>query len=1307
MSTFPEANRPPTPSDDFPLQHDLTLQRSVEISSLNPNTVTNVRVASLRDAGDEPNTNIPILKQILGLQFRNSYFSLYRPLKTWREKSILVLAIVLSLAAGAPLPIIGVIFGKIINAFPPTEDELNTRIGQLLGVAVAYFCITWGWATCWGIVGERVSRGLREELLYKAVGMEVAYFEVECPDIANRLTADTQTIQLGTSEKAGLFLQSVAYFIAAFTTGFVLNARLTGILFAAVVPAMFVVITYGSKITAKYAKEAKEYSERANSVAEGAINAVEVVQAFNALDTLAEEHLGYMKPAVVQGVKKALSGAAMLGLVYFVAYAANALAFFEGSQQIAAGLFTGDQGAGTVYTVVFLILDASFVIGSFGPFLQTFALAAVAGQKIISLLDRPAPTINVYSEEGLKMPEPIEQNDIVLENVTFVYPARAGVRVVEDINLTFEAGKATAIVGPSGSGKSTVAAMLMRFYDPASGRVLIGGRDLKDINVRDYRKHVALVDQEPILFSGTIMDNIKHGLLHKDGLSDEEATERCYQAAKDANAYDFITNLPDGFDTKIGGTGSTQLSGGQRQRVSLARALASDPSILVLDEPTSALDATSEAVVLDALERAKSRKGRTTIMIAHRLATVQNTDKIVVIQNGRVAEEGTHKSLMERNGAYHALVKAQKLMSADSSASSISSAATKIDGGNSGKVIERVSDKVEDKITSEISEADVQEENKYPSSYLIRRALSLSKPDAVIITIGLIASIVTGGIVLGEAIVFGNLISILNEQKDSGKLKNRANFYSLMFFVLSLISLMAYTISGSAFGIVSERLIRRIRDISLRTILRQDREWFQKPGHSPSALMSMLNMDAGHLSGLSGVILGTICSVTTSMVGGIVLAHVVAWKIAIVLLAAVPVMLFAGFMRLRVLAKFEQRHETAYLDASALATEACTAIRTVAALGREKDVTRLYREAVDKPYRESLRFICFGNFWLAFALAITYFVYALAYYWGARQVREGNYTPKEFFIVLPALLFSAQASGQMFSLAPEITRAKTAAISVFKLHDQTPTIDIDNPRTKKGGNNIASSSRNRGKIEFRDVNFRYSSRPNVPVLRGLSLTVRPGQFAAFVGSSGAGKSSAIALLERFYDPNSGSILIDDVCIKDIPVRDHRSRIALVGQEPCLFPGSIHFNVGLGAGPGKEVTRDDVERVCKMCGLHDFIMGLPQGYETDCGTNGSQLSGGQKQRVALARALMRDPLILLLDEATSALDSHSEKLVQEAVAGASKGRTCVAVAHRLASIQKADCIYVFDQGRVVESGRHEELLMLGGIYATMSRQQTLS
>ncbi|KAF8460845.1 ABC transporter type 1, transmembrane domain-containing protein [Kalaharituber pfeilii] len=378
-------------------------QSNIEISSLNINPTT--QNSFTKRFVRFPNAFTSI--------FRTHYFRLYRPLETWREKLLLISAIILSLVAGVPLPIIGVIFGKIINGFPPDEETLKIRIAQLIGVAIAYFLVTWGWATCWGIVGERVARGLREQMLKKAMGMDMTYFEVECVDIAHRLTADTQTIQLGVSEKCGLFLQSIAYFIAAFITGFVLNPRLTGILFVAVIPPMGCVIIFGTAIVSKCAQLAQNDSAKANDVAEGAINAVQVVQAFGVLERLAEEHLRLIRPAVKNGIKKSIYGAAMLGVVYFVAYAANALAFYEGSRIITLEGFDAIEGAGTVYTVVFLILDASFVIGQFGPFLQTFALSAAAGEKVLSIIDHPEPIISSYATAGAKLP--INENGVELE----------------------------------------------------------------------------------------------------------------------------------------------------------------------------------------------------------------------------------------------------------------------------------------------------------------------------------------------------------------------------------------------------------------------------------------------------------------------------------------------------------------------------------------------------------------------------------------------------------------------------------------------------------------------------------------------------------------------------------------------------------------------------------------------------------------------------------------------------------------------------------------------------------------------------
>jgi ABC-type multidrug transport system fused ATPase/permease subunit len=914
------------------------------------------------------------IRQILGLNpFKTSYFSLYRPLKDWQSRAILAAAILFSIAAGVPLPLIGVVFGEIINEFPPPEDQLNTRLIQLMGIAIVYFAVTWGWSLCWAVIGERVSRKTREDLLERALGLDMAYFDIAAPDMTSILTEKTQTIQLGTSEKVGLFIASISYFLAAFTVGFTLNARLTGVLFVTVIPTMFLAVVYNNRIVSRLQKQAASFTESAAAVAESAIRSVHVVQAFGVSEQLAQDHVNYLRSALRSGIRRSVMSALNLGCIWCIAYSANALAFWYGHRLRKEEGNIG--GAGTIYAVVFLILDASFVVGQFGPFIQTFALAAAAGEKVLEIMDHPQPLIDVYSAEGKEVEASHFENNFELKNVTFVYPARPTVRVLDDISIQFPAGKVTGVVGPSGSGKSTVTALLLRLYDPSAGKVLFGGEDLRDLNVSSLRSHMALVTQHPVLFTGTILDNIKQGLPTWQPLTDEEVLARCQAAADEAHC-DFIEHLPNGIHTVIGSGHHSQLSGGQKQRITLARALVGNPSLLLLDEFTSAMDATSEAIVLDNLKKGSAASKRTTIIIAHRLVTVKDADQILVLKDGAVVEQGQHEELVKAKGVYAELIRAQQFDK--KRPSSGSSSIVSVDQVPRKELPARAESHAS---TSETTASSAAERKKLNTVQIIARCFRINQKESPAIGLGLFSSMVTGSIIIGEAIIFGNLVQLLNDRSGSEQLDSQVSSYSLKFFVLALIAFAAYTCSGSAFGVVSENLTLRIRDISLRTILKQDIAWFSKPGHSHHILMSRINMDSGHLSGLSGVIIGTVVSVTTSIVGGITLAHIMAWKIAIVLLGAVPIMVVAGFLRLRILSKSEERHQTAYNAAAALASEACASIQTVAALGRERDVLWMYKRAVQKPYEESLKFSIWGNSILAFSLSITYFVYALAYWW--------------------------------------------------------------------------------------------------------------------------------------------------------------------------------------------------------------------------------------------------------------------------------------------------------------------------------------
>jgi ATP-binding cassette subfamily B (MDR/TAP) protein 1 len=610
-----------------------------------------------------------------------------------------------------------------------------------------------------------------------------------------------------------------------------------------------------------------------------------------------------------------------------------------------------------------LILDASFVIGQAGPFIQSFSHAASAGRRIFDLIDYPDIPIDVYSKQGLRASQEnfAPGREIAFKDVSFSYPARPLEKVLDSVSLKIKTGSTVGIVGASGSGKSTIAALLLRLYDPAEGFISIDGTSIPDFNLASLRHHISLVDQDPAVYSGSIYANIRDGYKGPE-LSEDEMRGRCVRAAKAADAWSFIEVLPNGIDTWLGEPAGTKLSGGQKQRVCIARALVSDPSLLVLDEATSALDTISEQSILSSLGTLRSLGRHTRVVIAHRLASVRHADNIIVMGKGRILEQGTHDSLMSNiGGAYYHLIEAQKFASDDSS-SFDSSDENEFNAGKSAEVEMKES-------TSLSSSMEILVERGRPlgTFTIIKRCLRLSRSKLFFTLLALVGSLMTGGLILGESIIFGHLVQLLNSSVPSGQV----DFYCLMFFVVSLIALVGYITSGSCFGIVSEYLIFRTRDLSLRTILRQDMAWFSQEGRSTSSLISVISMDAGHLSGLSGVIIGTITSALVSVVGGAILAFIVAWKIAIVLLATSPVVILAGFLRLRVLSKLEEKSQLAYTDAASLATEACSSIRTVAALGTEKATSERFRRAVDKFQEQTFRDMVLGNVILAFALSVT------------------------------------------------------------------------------------------------------------------------------------------------------------------------------------------------------------------------------------------------------------------------------------------------------------------------------------------------
>ncbi|KAI5790235.1 P-loop containing nucleoside triphosphate hydrolase protein [Geopyxis carbonaria] len=1259
-----------------------------------------------------------------------NFFSLYK-FATTNDRIFAVIGVITSIIGGAILPVMTILFGQLAQTFQNfalqtiTKGKLQSEIDRFtlyfLYLAIGEFVMVYISTVAFIYTGEHIAQKIREQYLAAILRQNIAFFDkLGAGEITTRITADTNLVQEGISEKIGLTLAAVATFFTAFIIGFIKSWKLTLILTSTVL-AITLVMGGGSTFIVKYNKQSLNSYAEGGTVAEEVISSIRNTTAFNTQDKLARQYDEHLVVAEKWGYKVKAALGCMIGSMMAIIYLNYGLAFWQGSRF----LVKGEANLSQVLTVLMSIMIGAFSLGNVAPNLQAFTTSVAAAAKIYGTIYRESP-LNPDSEEGQKL-ENVE-GTIELRGVKHIYPSRPSVEVISNMNLVIPAGKVTALVGASGSGKSTIVGLVERFYDPVGGQVFLDGHDVSTLNLRWLREHISLVQQEPVLFGTTIYGNVCHGLIgtRHENASEEVKRELVTKACVMSNADTFIRSLPEGYETNVGERGFL-MSGGQKQRIAIARAIVSDPKILLLDEATSALDTRSEGVVQRALDTAS--QGRTTIVIAHRLSTVKSAHNIVVMTAGKMVEQGTHDELLERKGAYYSLVEAQRISQENEKAAvnttdedeaidddeKLALKVTKSRASGKGLDEDPEDSNTKDKLnrtTTAKSKSSIalegrakEEKRTYSLWHLIKMTAAFNSTEKTYMCIGLVTSIICGGGYPTQAVLFANSILALSRPPSEYKeVRREANFWSGMYLMLAVVLFVAHVTQGLAFAKCSEKLVHRVRDKAFRTMLRQDIAFFDREENSTGALTSFLSTETTHLAGMSGVTLGTILIVTTTLVAAIALGLAVGWKLALVCTATVPILLACGFWRFWMLAQFQQRSKKAYEHSASFACEATAAIRTVASLARERDVWSIYHEQLTAQASKSLVSILRSSTLYAASQSLMFLCMALGFWWGGTLIRTGEYDIKKFFLVFTAIIFGAQSAGTIFSFAPDMGKAKEAAIALATLFDRNPEIDT----WSTDGTPLPSGVE--GHLEFRDVHFRYPTRAEQPVLRGLNLTVKPGQYIALVGPSGCGKSTTISLLERFYNPLAGGIFIDGKEISSLNLKDYRSQLALVSQEPTLYQGSIRDNIllGLANTTDKEVgaTDEAVIAACKAANIHTFIASLPEGLDTMCGSKGTLLSGGQKQRIAIARALIRNPKILLLDEATSALDSESEKVVQEALDAAAKGRTTVAVAHRLSTIQKADCIYVFDSGRVVEQGTHKELMGRRGRYWELVNLQSL-
>nr|XP_032517741.1 ATP-dependent translocase ABCB1-like isoform X2 [Danaus plexippus plexippus] len=724
-----------------------------------------------------------------------------------------------------------------------------------------------------------------------------------------------------------------------------------------------------------------------------------------------------------------------------------------------------------------------------------------------------------------------------------------------------------------------------------------------------------------------------------------------------------------GYETLVGDRGAS-LSGGQKQRVAIARALVRNPRILLLDEATSALDTVSETKVQEALNRAA--KGRTTIVIAHRLSTIRNVDKIFVMQKGRVVETGNHEELIKKGGEYYHMFTTSEQLPL-----------------NEELQVDDEPSRERSNISKET--VDLKKDVKYEKETSIqalsfREVIMLNAPEWKIITLGSICSIISGFSMPLFIVVFGDLFGTMSSP-DPAILMNKVKHVSVICIIIGSAMGLSNAIETLSFGAAGAYLTERLRMRMFKNLLVQDVAFYDERENSPGALCARLSAEAAYVQGATGQRIGIILQGVGSIGLALFLAMWFEWRVGMVALAFLPLVVIVIWQQTKATDKESQGYAKALENSTKIAVEALSNIRTVACLGREPAMVVEYAHCLRPARRPAVLAAHWRGVLSGLSRSMFNFINAAALTYGGHVVADG--VPyQDILITTQSLQMASSQAQSAFAYAPDFQRGINAAARIVNLINMKPTIVDPEEPTR----NFVS----KGNACFEQVRFKYPCRPTVKVLRGVDLKLSEGETVVLVGESGCGKSTVIQLLQRYYDPDSGTITLENKPLTHLRVDEVRANFALVSQEPTLFERSIRENVEYG-DISRPVTMKEIVDATKLANIHDFIVSLPQGYETNIGSKGIQLSGGQKQRVAIARALIRQPKILLLDEATSALDGENEKVV---LSSCRAGRTCILVSHRPRVIASS-LIHVLAAGRVLERGTHEQLMGKRGLYYTLN------